>query len=231
MRIIRNLVLALAVTTLAGAAAHATPFADPLGDFLGSFTGPQNADLDILSGSAVFTSEDLLLSSTTNGAIGTTTGSLFVWGIDRGSGTDKLITSGPPAVGTSDILMDAVVVFNADGSGRVVTFPAMGAPVTTLLDPSLITVSGATISGRVPRSLLPTTGFAFEDYTYINWSRSTVGSQAFIADLAPDVSSFAATFVPEPATWGLLVVGVGLTGTMLRSRRFSQRRGVRCEEA
>jgi hypothetical protein len=154
-----------------------------------------------------------------NGAIGTTTGSLFVWGIDRGSGTDRLITSGPPAVGTPDILLDAVVAFNADGTGRVVTFPTMGAPVTTVLDPTLITISGNTISGQVPRSLLPTTGFDFPDYTYIHWSRSIFGSQEFIADLAPDTSSFTATFVPEPATWGLLLAGFGLAGAVLRRRR------------
>jgi hypothetical protein len=218
---IRNLTLAavLATTTLFGAPVNATTFTDPLGDFLGTFTGPQNGDLDVLSGSADFNAVDLLLSSTMNGAIGTTTGSLFVWGINRGAGTDRLITAGPPAVGAPDILMDAVVALNADGTGRVVTFPTMGAPVTTVLDPSLISISGDTISGRIPRSLLPTTGFAFDDYTYINWSRSAFGSQAFIADLAPDAGPFTATFVPEPATWALLVAGFGLTGALLRRQR------------
>ena len=214
-----TLAVALAATALAGTPLNATTFADPLGDFLATFTGPQNSDLDILSGSAVFNADHLLLSSTMNGAIGTTTGSLFVWGIDRGSGTDRLITSGPPAVGTPDILLDAVVAFNADGTGRVVTFPTMGAPVTTVLDPSLITISGNTISGQIPKSLLPTTGFDFPDYSYIHWSRSVFGSQEFIADLAPDSSSFTANFVPEPATWGLLVAGFGLAGAMLRRRR------------
>jgi hypothetical protein len=212
------------VTALTGAALvatplHATNFADPHGDLLATYTGPPDGDLDILSGSAEFTSDDLLLSSTMNGPIGTTAGSLFLWGVDRGSGTDRLITSGPPAVGTPDMLLDAIVALLANGTGRVVTFPTMGAPVTTPLDPSLITISGDTISARIPRGLLPTTGFAFEDYTYVHWSRSVVGGQQFIADLAPDASSFTASYAPEPAIWGLAVFGFGLTGAAFRRRR------------
>ena len=218
---IRNLALAVAMTAtaLVGTPLNATTFADPVGDFLGTFTGPQNGDLDILSGSATFNSDQLFLSSTMNGAIGTTTGSLFLWGVDRGSGTERLITSGPPSVGPPGILLDTVVRFDADGTGRVVTFSTVGAPVTVLLDPSLITISGDTISGQIPRDLLPTTGFAFADYSYIHWSRSLFGSQEFIADLAPDASSITGTFVPEPATWALLLAGFGLAGAVLRRQR------------
>jgi hypothetical protein len=199
--------------------AGATTFSDPNGDFLATYAGPHNDDLDILSGSATFDSNYLLLSSTMNGPIGTTSGSLFLWGVDRGSGTDRLITSGPPAVGTPDMLLDAIVRFDASGSGLVLTFPTSGPPVTTLLDPSLITISGDTISGRIPRALLPTTGFDFADYTYVHWSRSAVGGQQFIADLAPDAASFKATSVPEPATWSLMIFGLGLAGGVLRCRR------------
>ena len=213
-----TLAAALMTATLVSTPINAAVFSDPAGDFLGTFVGPQNGDLDILSGSAGFTSDDLLLSSTMSGAIGTTSGSAFIWGIDRGSGTDRLITSGPPAVGTPDILMDAIVRLQADGAGAVLTFPTMGAPVTTLLDPSAITISGNTISARISRTLLPTTGFAFSDYTYINWSRSLLGGQQFIADLAPD-ASFTATFVPEPATWSLMIAGFSLVGGVLRLRR------------
>jgi hypothetical protein len=213
-----TLATALIAAAVVATPLHATNFVDPQGDLLATYTGPQDSDLDILSGSAEFTSDDLLLSSTMSGPIGTTAGSLFLWGVDRGSGTDRLITSGPPAVGTPSMLLDAIVALLANGTGRVVTFPAMGAPVTTPLDPALITISGDTISARIPRSLLPTTGFAFEDYTYVHWSRSVVGGQQFIADLAPEANSFTASFAPEPATWALLIGGFALTGARLRRR-------------
>jgi hypothetical protein len=215
---IPTLAMALTAATLVASPLHATTFADPSGDLLATYTGPHDSDLDILSGSAAFNDSDLLLSSTMDGPIGTTTGSLFLWGVDRGAGTDRLITSGPPAVGTPDLLLDAIVALLANGTGRVVLFPAIGAPVTTPLDPSLITISGDTISARIPRSMLPTTGFAFDDYTYVHWSRSVVGGQQFIADLAPDAST-TATFVPEPGVWGLLVGGFALAGAALRRRR------------
>jgi len=208
---------AAAMTWSSGAGA--TPFSDPAGDFLATYAGPHNDDLDIISGSAVFNSNYLVLSSTMKGAIGTTSGSSFIWGIDRGSGTDRLITSGPPAVGTPDMLLDAIVRLNASGGGVVLTFPTAGPPVTTLLDPSLITISGDTITGEIPRAQLPTTGFDFVDYTYVHWSRSALGDQQFIADLAPDAASFKATFVPEPATWSLMIFGLGLAGGVLRFRR------------
>jgi hypothetical protein len=210
---------ALAAAMLVATPLHATTFADPSGDFLATYTGPHNSDLDVLSGSVAFSSDDLRLSSTMDGPIGTTSGSGFFWGVDRGSGTARLITSGPPAVGTPGMLLDAIVALLANGTGRVVRFPTVGPPVTTPLSPSLITISGDTISARIPRTLLPTTGFAFDDYTYVNWSRSVVGGQQFIADLAPDAASFKATYVPEPATWSLLIFGFGLAGAVLRFRR------------
>lgn len=218
---IRQLKAALSLVALVSlpVAVSAATVSDPQGDFLATYTGPQNADLDVISASAQYTNDYLFLSSTMNGAIGTTNGSLFLWGVNRGSGTDRLITSGPPAVGTPTILLDSVVRFEANGTGRVVNFPAMGVPVTTLLDPSLITISGNTISGRIPWALLPTTGFDRADYTFINWSRSALGSQQFIADLAPGDRSFTANAVPEPASWAMLIAGFGLVGSVARGRR------------
>jgi hypothetical protein len=189
---------------------------DPAGDFLPTYTGPHNGDLDALDLSVILTDPSVALTSTVNGTIGTTAGSAFIWGVDRGSGTDRLISSGPPAVGPADLLFDAVIRLESGGGGRVVTFDALGTPTTTLLDPLAITISGTTISATIPFSLLPSTGFATEDYTYVFWTRSELGSQQFIADLAPDNASFAARAVPEPTTWGTMILGFGLLGAALR---------------
>ena len=197
----------------------AAAFVDPTSDFLASYTGPQNAEFEILSGSASYDATDLSLTVTFAGAFGTTAGSALLWGVDRGAGTDRLITSGPPAVGPNTVLLDAVVRFDANGGGRVVTFPTVGAPTTVLLSPSQITIAGNTVSGRIPRALLPSTGFGFGSYTYIAWSRSALGSQAFIADLAPDGASVLANAVPEPASWALMIAGFGTIGAAARRRR------------
>src|SRR4051794_10513801 len=47
-------------------------------------------DLDVLSASATYNGHNIFLSATMKGAIGTTEDPFYVWGIDRGSGTDVL---------------------------------------------------------------------------------------------------------------------------------------------
>ena len=210
---------ALLVAMAVPATGSATPFADAAGDFLASYTGPQNGDLDIVAGSTSFTSTHVELSLIVNGAIGSLSATpYYLWGINRGNGTDRLVTSGPPAVGPSTILLDTVVRLDFDGNGRVVTFASAVSPgVVTLLDPDVVGIAGNTISARIPLSLLPSTGYAAEQYTYIAWTRSAIGSQGFIADLAPDDASILA--IPEPATWALVAAGMAFTGFVVRSRR------------
>ncbi|MEF8731259.1 MAG: PEP-CTERM sorting domain-containing protein [Candidatus Accumulibacter meliphilus] len=214
---------ALAVVISAPTAVLATVFTDPVGDFLvPDYTGPQNSYLDIVSGLVNYTPDHVQLSLTLNGAVSSSTATpYYLFGVNRGSGTDRLVTSGPPAVGDSTILLDTVVRFDFDGTGRVVTFAsAMSPPVVTLLFTH--SISGNTVSAEIPWSALPTTGFAPAEYTYIAWSRSALGSQQFIADLAPAASILA---VPEPASSALMVVGLLTAGIVVRTRRNERRGG------
>lgn len=197
----------------------ASPLADAPGDFLASYTGPQNGDLDILSASVRFDGSHFHLSSTVNGAVGSTPGALYVWGINRGAGLPRL-TFGTPSVGGT-APFDAVAVLFPDGLGRAVTFPLAGPPSITPL-PGLVSVDGSTISASFQASLFPTNGLAPQDYTFTLWSRARVsplmdGTNAEIADFAPDVGGMTST-VPEPGAWALMIVGFGVMGAMLRRR-------------
>lgn len=219
------------IRIMAGAGALALAFAapaqaadDPGGDFLGSYTGPQRSDLDIGSGQVSFHGTDFTFRSVVNGTIGAP-GSLQVWGINRGAGTPRL-SLGSPSIGGS-VNFDAVAVFFANGTGRVVTFPAAGAPTITPLN--TIHVNGRGLTGVVPAALLPSRGFAPENYSFTLWSRQRVnaavdGTNAEIADFLPNIGGINAA-VPEPATWAMLVSGFGLAGAMMRRRRLAAAAG------
>ena len=224
MRILRNLTAALVSLTMATAAPATVT--DPLDDFLATYTGPQNGGLDILSGDVAFDGTSYFLTSTQNGAIGTTPGSIFVWGINRGSGLPRL-TFGSPSVGTG-ILFDAVVVMFPDGTLRVVTIPSVGAPTISAFADGTSIVDG-TLSASVPLSLLSSMGFAPDDYSFSLWSRTRVnpaldGTNAEIADFLPNSGSIQARVVPEPATWLSMLLGFGIVGGVLRSSKRRNRR-------
>ena len=222
MRILCKLTAAFASLTMATAAPATVT--DPLDDFLASYTGPQNGDVDILSGDVAFDGTSFLLTSTQNGAIGTTTGSIFVWGINRGSGLPRL-TFGSPSVGAG-VLFDAVVVMFPDGTLRVVTIPTAGAPTISAFAGGTSIVDG-TMSASVPLSLLFSMGFAPEDYTFGLWSRTRVnpaadGTNAEIADFLAGSGSIQARAVPEPATWLTMLLGFGIVGGVIRSAKRSR---------
>ena len=198
--------------------AAATQISDPTGDYLPSYTGPANGDLDLVSANVGFDGVSFSLGFTAAGDIGTTPNSLFVWAVNRGSGIARPAAA-PPAA--ASLLWDAVVVMFPDGTLRVVTFPAAGPPsITNLLGGA--TVAGDSISGSFLASLLPSTGFAFEDYTFSAWSRvrvnaATDGSNSEVADLLAGSGSIQA--VPEPASWLMMLLGFGFVGWTMRNTR------------
>jgi hypothetical protein len=212
----RTYLLAAALSAVTTPAAAAT-VVDPAGDFLATYSGPQTGNLDVLGASATSDGTNLFLSAVLNGAVGGS-GSLYVFGINRGAGTARL-AGGSPSVGAS-VLFDAVAVLFPDGTGRIATFPAAGAPTITNL-PGAVTVSGNSISGTFALSLLPSTGFDPSNYTYTLWSRQRVnpaadGTNAEIADFAPPVLASA---VPEPRSWLMMLLGFGAVGSLLRRRK------------
>src|SRR2546423_13177966 len=96
------------------ASAAPLPFTDPAGDFLSTFTGPQNPDLDVIAFDATFDGATFTFTDQANGPIGTTTGGIFVWGVNRGSNTPGFGAFRP------GVLVDAVVIADPTGASAAV---------------------------------------------------------------------------------------------------------------
>lgn len=211
-----------ALTALAAFAGAPLPthaaVTDAAGDYLATYTGPQAGDLDLLEVDAALGASEVGFRAVLNGDVGTTAGAFVAFGVNRGAGTAGLFQLNAPKIG-AHALHDAVVLLRPNLTGTVVLIGAGGALTFTSLAPGSISVSGDTITGLVPLSMLPTTGFAAADYTYVAWTRSGPGSNALVADFAPGSTTFSAT-VPEPAAWGLMILGFAACGGALRQRRF-----------
>ena len=132
--------------------------------------------------------------------MGTTSSAFYVWGIDRGAGTEKFNTGANP-IGAG-VKFDTVVIFRLDGTRR--GRAARRWPTTS---------RGAATRSRAacPTRCCPRKGLAFEDYTWNLWPRDgTVTGNAAISDFAPDASNAGVTAVPEPASLALLGAGLAL---------------------
>lgn len=203
--------------SLASATTAHSAVADPVGDFLPSYEGPQAGDLDLLEVGALLGPADISFHAVVDGVVGATAGGFVAFGVNRGAGTPGLFQASDPMIG-AHALHDAVVLLRPNLTGTIVLIGAGGAPTFTNLAPGAVTVAGDTITGLVPLGLLPSNGFAPSDFTYVGWTRSAPGSNAFVADFAPGATTFHAQ-VPEPATWALMILGFGAAGAALRRGR------------
>jgi hypothetical protein len=213
---------ACATVVAFGPAARAETITDPAGDFLAGFlaANPNSAggDLDVLSASARFDGTNFLLSATVNGDVGTTTGGLYVWGVDRGEGIDFFQTlPNPLGAGVS---FDSFIVLNQNGTGMIVRDFLPGGLDTSVvqLGAGALQITGHRLDLTVALADLPTRGRSATQYGFNFWPRvNGISANDQIADFAPDARNITAT-VPEPGTWAMMIIGFGFAGTALRRR-------------
>lgn len=222
------LALAAALTLSPAAVLASGAVVDAFGDLLPTYAaGPANGDLDVIAAAGFYDAAAQLFtfSAILADKVGITPGALYVWGIDRGAGTQRFLT-GSPTIGAG-VFFDSVLLVRQDGTGLFNDF--INGTVTNL-DPVRIKISSLTVTLEdLPLALFApgTAGFATpEGYTWNLWPRVGLGANNQVTDFAPDAGTVGVqvTTVPEPGTWAMLIAGIALTGLRLRRRGLVNRR-------
>lgn len=191
----------------AAAAVNAGPISDPAGDFITEYTGPERGDLDVVEIEAVQSGLDFVLTGRMAAPIDTVLGGSYVWGVNRGAGTAGF---GPNYAG---VLFDTVIVAQS-ATGNVLLNLFNGMP-GTMLDPGVMTIAGDTLTLRIAKSLLPSTGFDFDSYGFNLWPRAPgIAGIAGLSDFAPDNATI--TAAPEPAAVSLAALALAAVWLMRR---------------
>lgn len=187
---------------------------DAIGDFGPAYTGPQAGDLDVVSAQAFYDpgTQKFAFTATMNGAIGTTTGAFYVWGLNKGGATNSPFA----AIGHPNVTFDATMIMRTTGM-----------TVNNVNVNDFFFFSGNTITGVVPLSFFTSTGFTPDNYTWNLWPRATgPAGNAAVSDFAPNNAMNRMTVgtippsilvTPEPAS--VVLVGAGLFGMLVAARR------------
>jgi hypothetical protein len=150
---------------------------DAAGDFLPAYTGPRTPDLDLASAQVWYDGSSFHFHLAVVGIAGTTPGSAYVFGVNRGQGTARFATH-------PKIVPDALVILRP-GSG--ITIVDLVSGDTTGLPASSLEAAGAFVDAIVPPADLPSRGLAPGQFTVAGWSRSGLnGGDEQIADFVPN---------------------------------------------
>ena len=204
---LKKIVLAGIMVTAAACGAQAASVVDATGDFIGSYTGPHQDDLDVTSFGVSYDggTSSFLIHSTMAGTIDPALGGFYVIGVNTGTGAGPFASIGAP-----NVLFNKVIVVQKNGTAAI-----SGTPLAA----GSVTITGNALDVRAPLSLLPSTGFTPLNYGFNIWPRSGAGGLEVISDFAPNNATVASA--PEPASWGMMIVGFGAIGGAMRRRRFS----------
>jgi hypothetical protein len=185
--------------------AYAEHVTDAPNDFLGTYIGAHNGDMDALSSDVTFNpgNSTFTFSATVAGAIGTTGGGAWVWGLDRGKGKEEFLNAPTPF--GAGVKFDSVVALLANQTGSFVNISGGG--TSTALAAGSVHVNGDTITATVPLSAIPSEGFAPQNYTWNFWPESIPNNPPYVSDFAPDARNATLTIVPEPASVVALALG------------------------
>jgi hypothetical protein len=178
----------LRVEALEGRAVPAV-IADPAGDLLSTYTGTQDPGLDVVAHEVDYLEdqERMVFSGRMAGSVAATqaVGGLYLFGVDRGQGTPRFLSTppAPPVIGPN-VVWDSVLRINPNGTGN---FNNLLAGVNTPLNPADIHINGDEFTASVPLTLLtPGAIRPPQEWTYNLWPRNGLGQNVQVSDLAPD---------------------------------------------
>lgn len=199
------------LSIVASSPTYAASIVDAAGDIIPSFVGTGSPDLDVTNFAVSLnpSATTFTLGATLAGDINPALPGFYVIGVDTGAGAIRPFGG----IGEPNVVFDQVIIVQKNGTAT------LGANTLSVL------LAGNEFIVSVPVSLLPSTGFAPQNYGFNIWPRegAVVTNNSQITDFAPNNALLAVTGVftpvPEPASWLMMILGFGVIGGVLRFRR------------